>query len=124
METVSEKGGHGKLRKTGDGKRTLKGKGYLSEAGNGRTADYAVIGGMALVAHGYRRFTEDVDILMTPEMLRTFRDCLVGRGYLPAFTGATKSFRDTQTGVRIKIVTAGEYPGDGNPKPVSFPKAV
>lgn len=83
--------------------------------------DYAVIGGMALVAHGYRRFTEDVDILMTPETLRTFRDTLLGRGYLPAFAGAAKSFRDTETGVRIEIVTAGEYPGDAKPKPVSFP---
>ena len=88
---------------------------------DGKRLDYAVIGGMALVAHGYRRFTEDVDILMTPDTLRTFRECFVGRGYLPAFNGATKSFRDTQTGVRIEIVTAGEYPGDGKPKPVSFP---
>lgn len=83
--------------------------------------DYALIGGMALVAHGYRRFTEDVDILMTPDTLLSFRDRLVGRGYLPAFAGATKSYRDTQTGVRIEIVTTGEYPGDGKPKPVSFP---
>jgi len=86
-----------------------------------RELDYAVIGGMALVAYGYRRFTEDVDILMTSEALQTFRESLLGRGYLPAFAGATKSFRDTQTGVRIEIVTAGEYPGDGKPKPVSFP---
>ncbi len=28
--------------------------------------DYALIGGLALAAHGYRRFTEDVNILMTP----------------------------------------------------------
>jgi hypothetical protein len=40
---------------------------------------------------------------------------------LPAFPGATKSFRDAHTGVRIEIITAGEYPGDGKPKPVSFP---
>lgn len=83
--------------------------------------DYALIGGMALVAHGYRRFTEDIDILMTPEALQTFRERLIGHGYLPAFSGAMKTFRDTRTGVRIEIVTTGEYPGDGKPKPVAFP---
>ena len=63
--------------------------------------DYALIGGMALVAHGYRRFTEDIDILLTPEALQIFRERLIGRGYLPAFSGATKAFRDTRSGVRI-----------------------
>jgi hypothetical protein len=85
--------------------------------------DYALIGGLALVAHGYRRFTEDVDILMTPEALQVFQERLIGRGYLPAFSGATKTFRDTRTGVRIKIITTGReaYPGDGKPKPTAFP---
>src|SRR5262245_38493982 len=30
---------------------------------------YAVVGGMALFAHGFRRYTEDVDILVTREGL-------------------------------------------------------
>ena len=82
-----------------------------------------LVGGLALVAHGYRRFTEDVDILMTPEALQIFRERLLGRGYLPAFSGATKTFRDTRTGVRIEIITTGReaYPGDGKPKSVVFP---
>jgi hypothetical protein len=83
--------------------------------------EYALIGGMALVAHGYRRFTEDVDILMTPETLTAFRERLVDLGYRPAFPGAAKSFRDTETGVTIEVITTGEYPGDGKPKPVAFP---
>jgi hypothetical protein len=85
--------------------------------------NYALIGGLALVAHGYRRFTEDIDVLMTPDTLAAFRQHFVGRGYAsaPAFTGASKTFRDTQTGVRIEIITTGEYPGDGKPKAVSFP---
>jgi len=83
--------------------------------------DYALIGGLALVAHGYRRFTEDIDILMTPETLQVFRERLIGRGYLPAFSGATKAYRDTRSGVRIEIITTGEYPGDGKPKSVVFP---
>lgn len=76
--------------------------------------DYAVIGGMALVAYGYRRFTEDVDILMTPKTLQIFRDCFLGRGYLPAFTGATKSFRDTQTGVRSRSSRQVNIQGTGS----------
>lgn len=96
----------------------------LVEELNEQGLDYALIGGMALVAHGYRRFTEDVDILMTPETLQAFRERFVGRGYLPAFSGAMKSFRDTRTGVKIEVVTTGEYPGDGKPKPVAFPDPI
>jgi len=83
--------------------------------------DYAVIGGMALTIHGYVRATQDVDLLMTAEGLETFRSSLVGRGFVPAFTGATKMFKDAATGVSVEIITAGEFPGDGKPKSVSFP---
>lgn len=82
---------------------------------------YAVIGGMALAAHGYARLTLDVDILMTPEGLRAFQERLVGREYVPVFPGPQKSFLDTESQIRIEIITAGEYPGDGLPKPVVFP---
>jgi hypothetical protein len=83
--------------------------------------EYAVIGAMALAAHGYRRFTEDVDILLRPETLARFKEKLVGLGYLPAFEGAQKTFRDTRTGVKVEVMTTGDYPGDGKPKPVVFP---
>lgn len=86
--------------------------------------DYAVIGAMALAAHGYRRFTEDVDILLRPETLASFRERLLGLGYLPAFAEAQKAFRDTRTGVKIEVMTTGEYPGDGKAKPVVFPDPV
>jgi len=82
---------------------------------------YAVIGGMALPAHGFSRFTEDVDILTTREGLEAIHQRLVGRGYVPAFQAARKALRDTTTGVKVEFITTGEYPGDGKPKPVSFP---
>jgi hypothetical protein len=82
---------------------------------------YAVLGGMALGEHGYVRMTDDVDIVVTPEGLTRFVASLVGRGYVPAVPGATRAFRDVETGVRIEILVTGEYPGDGKPKPVSFP---
>jgi hypothetical protein len=81
---------------------------------------YAVAGGMALFLHGYRRFTEDVDILVTREGLQKIHEELEGRGYLPPFTGS-KNLRDAEHGVRIEFLVAGDYPGDGKPKPVAFP---
>ncbi len=32
-----------------------------------------------------------------------------------------KSFRTTQENLTVEIITTGEYPGDGLPKPVQFP---
>ncbi len=81
---------------------------------------YAVLGGMALVAHGYDRTTIDVDVLLTAEGLKKAHDSLQGLGYVPPFAGS-KNLRDTQTGVRVEFVVTGQYPGDGKPKPVSFP---
>src|SRR5262249_53158959 len=82
---------------------------------------YALVGGMALFFHGYRRFTDDVDLLVTPEGLKEIHRELEGLGYIPPFQGS-KHLRDVENGVRIKFLTTGDYPGDGNPKPVSFPE--
>jgi hypothetical protein len=82
---------------------------------------YAIAGGMALFFHGYRRFTEDVDILVTHEGLQEIHARLEGHGYLPPFEGS-KNLRDAESGVRIEFLVAGDYPGDGKPKPVAFPK--
>ena len=83
--------------------------------------DYAVVGGLAVGEFGYARATTDVDVLMTRNGLAAFRERCLGRGYLPAFAGAMKSFRDTETNIRIEVLTTGEFPGDGKPKPVAFP---
>src|SRR5438876_9290486 len=55
---------------------------------------YAIVGGMAMFYHGFRRFTEDVDILVTPEGLKKIHAQLEGLGYLPPFSGS-KHLRDT-----------------------------
>jgi hypothetical protein len=83
--------------------------------------DYMVIGAVALMAHGYPRFTEDIDLVLTPEGLEAFHRELIGLGYAPAFQGAKKRLRSTRDGVSIEVIMAGEYPGDGKPKPVTFP---
>ena len=82
--------------------------------------DYVVVGGMAMFRHGYRRFTEDVDLLVMREGLQELHRELDGLGYLPLFQGS-KNLRDTEHGVKIEFLVAGEFPGDGKPKPVAFP---
>ena len=83
--------------------------------------DYAVIGAVALNQYGYRRFTEDIDLLLTKDGLERFHREMVGLGYRPAFEGSQRQFRSTDENVRVEIITAGEYPGDGRVKAVRFP---
>ncbi len=111
-----------------EGLRFFMGEGILNETLRRVTKDlenhqidYSVIGAVALNQYGYRRFTEDIDLLLTKEGLEKFRDELIGRGYRPAFEGATKKFRTTQENVTVEVITSGEFPGDGKPKPVVFP---
>jgi hypothetical protein len=111
-----------------EGQRFFMGEGKLNDALS-RLArdlreheiDYMVIGALALLAYGYARFTEDIDVVVTPDGLERFHDLLVGRGYLPAFSGARKRLRSTVDGAPVELIAAGEFPGDGKPKPVAFP---
>ena len=110
-----------------EGLNFFAGKGMINEALkrivkdlDDRGIDYAVIGAVALNQHGYRRFTEDIDLLLTKQGLERFQKELVGSGYRPAFEGACKRFR-TSENIPVEIITEGEYPGDGLPKPVRFP---
>jgi hypothetical protein len=82
--------------------------------------EYVVVGGMAMFHHGYRRFTDDIAILVTREGLKEIHHELEGLGYLAAFQGS-KNLRDTENGVKIEFLVTGEIPGDGKPKPVAFP---
>lgn len=81
---------------------------------------YAIVGAMALNEWGYRRATVDVDVLLAPEGLTALKAAVLGRGYVEKFPGS-RGLRDTEAGVTIDVLLAGEYPGDGRPKPVVFP---
>jgi hypothetical protein len=81
---------------------------------------YAIIGAMALNEWGYHRVTIDVNILLAAEGLRALKAEVLGRGYVEKYPG-NRGLRDTEAGVNIDVVLAGEYPGDGKPKPVVFP---
>lgn len=112
-----------------EGLRFFNGTGMLNDALSrlvrdldANKIDYVLIGAIALNQHGYRRFTEDIDLILTREGLEIFREKLVGLGYRPAFEGARKKFRTTAENVPVEIIVSGEYPGDGLPKPVVFPE--
>jgi hypothetical protein len=81
---------------------------------------YAIAGAMALNQHGYRRVTVDVDVLLTRDGLERLKHEVLGRGYVEKFPGS-KGLRDTEHGVAIDVLLAGDYPGDGKAKPVRFP---
>lgn len=82
--------------------------------------DYAIAGGMCVSRHGFQRFTQDVDVLVTPEGLTKLQSSLEGLGYVRPFA-ASKNLRDAETGVRIDFIVSGQFPGEGKPGPIAFP---
>jgi hypothetical protein len=93
----------------------------LAERLDAEKIPYAIAGAMALGAHGYERVTVDIDLLLTRDGLARFKEAYLGRGYVEKFPGS-KGLRDTENGVAIDVLIAGEFPGDGLPKPIAFPE--
>ncbi|MGH9460461.1 MAG: hypothetical protein ACRD1X_04555 [Vicinamibacteria bacterium] len=83
--------------------------------------DFALAGGVAVGLRGHLRVTVDVDILVSKQGLKLFKDKWLGKGFVEKFPGS-KGLRDTETGVPIDFLIAGEFPGDGRPKPIQFPE--
>ncbi|HEU4419167.1 MAG TPA: hypothetical protein VFT55_09530 [Planctomycetota bacterium] len=81
---------------------------------------YAICGGLAVFVHGHERMTKDVDVLVTAEGLRRFRENALGLGWLERFPGS-RGVRDTDKNVPIDLLVSGGYPGDGTPRGVAFP---
>ncbi len=82
---------------------------------------FAIAGAMAANAHGHRRTTADVDVLIRREDLTKFRETWLGRGWVENFEGS-RGFRDTENNVKVDVLIVGDYPGDGLKKPVAFPE--
>jgi hypothetical protein len=76
---------------------------------------YAIVGAMALPVYGVVRATEDIHLLLTEDGLRRFRERFLGRGFVPAFAGATRSFRFAETGVRNRHRRDGRIPRRRSP---------
>ena len=81
---------------------------------------FAVVGALALRQHGYARFTEDIDIVVTPEGLVKIHERLVGRGLVPTAAGLRKKLRDTVNKVNVDVIAAGEHAGSAE-SPVIYP---
>ena len=92
----------------------------IATALNEMGVPYVICGALAVTAYGHARLTQDVDILLTREGLRRFKERWLGKGWIDSFPGS-KGMRDTENNVRIDVLLAGDYPGDGKPKPVRFP---
>jgi hypothetical protein len=81
---------------------------------------YAVMGGLALFEHGYERFSDDIDLIVTPEGLLAIHDRVEALGCVRPFPDRDQVW-DVETGVRIDFRMVGAYPGDGKPKSIAFP---
>ncbi len=92
----------------------------LAKAMNELQIPFAIAGAMAANAHGHKRTTADVDILIRPEDLQRFKERFSGLGWVDKFEGS-KNFRDATNNVNVDALLVGNFPGDGLPKPVPFP---
>lgn len=77
---------------------------------------YAIVGAIAMFFHGYRRFTEDVDILIAPEGWRSLVGSLHDHEFI---LDENTSVRDAATGVRIDFLLTDQWTNGGG-QVVSF----
>jgi hypothetical protein len=90
--------------------------GKLAEA----KIDHAIVGAMAVNAHGHRRTTEDVDFLLTSAGLAAFVR-LYGDRDFDRVPGRSRRFVDRKNDVIFDVLLTGMYPGSGKPGPISYP---
>lgn len=81
---------------------------------------YAIVGGMAVNAHGHQRTTDDLDVLLTAEGLAEFRKRFVPKHY-DTHPRLPRRFTDRKNEVIIDFLVTGLYPGSGRPGPISYP---
>ncbi len=81
---------------------------------------YAIVGGMAVNAHGHRRTTDDLDVLLTAEGLAEFRNRFVPKQY-QKHSQLPRRFTDRANEVTIDFLVTGLFPGSGKPGPIAYP---
>ncbi len=81
---------------------------------------YAILGGMAVYAHGHRRTTGNLDVLLTAEGFAEFRRRFVPKRYRNV-DGRPLRFLDRANDIPLGVRVTGRYPGSGKPGPVAFP---
>jgi len=82
---------------------------------------YALMGGMAVNAHHYKRTTGDVDVLLNPKGFANFCQLFVPKHYLMV-PGRSRRFVDRMNNVGLDILVTGRFPGSGKPGPIAFPE--
>ena len=81
---------------------------------------YVVVGGMAVFAHGYRRTTNDVDILLTAAGFAEFRKRYVPRNYT-AEASRPQRLTDKTNQITVDVLLTGLFPGSGRAGPIAYP---
>ncbi len=105
------------LRDTRDVRRTLR---SLVVKFIRAKIPYAVVGGLAVNAHGVRNISNDVDVLLTGEMFARFQERIAEGNYDPEL-GRKRRFRDRVTGVAIDFAITGIRPGWFRPSLWAYP---
>lgn len=86
----------------------------VAERVNGLLTDnkihFAIVGGVAVCLHGYRRNTVDLDLLIRSSDAPTFRTVLESDGF--RWNDACKEMT-TSAGISVQLVMAGEKEGPG-----------
>src|SRR5262245_25223981 len=75
---------------------------------------YAVVGGMAVYAHGHRRPTGDVDVLLTADGFARFKEQFVPKNY-GTVPKRQWRFVDKVNNIVLDVLVTGRYPGSGKP---------
>ena len=81
---------------------------------------YAVMGGMAVNAHGHERMTKDVDVLLTRKGFDEFCKRHVPKDYAQV-PGRPRRLVDRKNQRTIDILITGHFHGRGHPGPFAFP---
>ena len=70
----------------------------LANALNGEGVRFLLVGGIAVVAHGYARFTSDLDMVLdlAAENVRRALACFTALGYRPGLPVALEDFADAR----------------------------
>lgn len=71
---------------------------------------YAIVGGVAVCLHGYRRNTVDLDVLIRPDDSGSFRKMLESGKF--AWNAESKEFRN-ESGIAVQVVLAAAEEGPG-----------
>jgi hypothetical protein len=75
---------------------------------NDAVVDYALVGTVAMFFHGFRRFAERIDVILSPAELEHAFEICAAHGFVR--TGVEHYVRDVETGVKITFLVNGRVP--------------